>query len=158
VPGAHAAGANLTVYGVEGEVRVPLPRAMQLTAQGSLAQRTTSAAEGDVATGVPSWLANAKFLAPLSEAGASFAIRAAIEGGRRLPSPLPCGAMTMDPSARVDAVLSLPVPGLPADAKLGVYNLFDVLTATVPTGSMRQQTIPQEGRSLLVSLRLATDR
>jgi outer membrane receptor protein involved in Fe transport len=85
-------------------------------------------------------------------------MRAALEGGRRLPSPLPWGATTTDPSARVDAVLSLPVPGLPADVKLGAYNLFDVLTATVPTGSMRQQVIPQEGRTFLLSLRVASDR
>ena len=46
----------------------------------------------------------------------------------------------------------------PADVKLGAYNLFDVLTATVPTGSMRQQVIPQEGRTFLLSLRVASER
>jgi outer membrane receptor protein involved in Fe transport len=149
---------ELTVYGVEGEVRVPLARAMQLSAQGSFAQRTSTAAEGETGVGIPNWMAGAKFIAPLSVAGASFAMRAALEGGRRLPSPLPWGATRTDPSARVDVVLGLPVPGIPADVKLGVYNLFDVLTATVPVGSLRQQTIPQEGRTLLLSLRLATDR
>ncbi len=137
---------------------MPLARAMQLSAQGSFAQRTSTAAEGETGVGIPSWMAGAKFIAPLSVAGASFAMRAALEGGRRLPSPLPWGATRTDPSARVDVVLGLPVPGIPADVKLGVYNLFDVLTATVPVGSLRQQTIPQEGRTLLLSLRLATDR
>jgi hypothetical protein len=56
----------------------------------------------------------------------------------------------------VDVVLSLPVPGLAADVKLGVYNLFNAITDTVPSGSLVQQVVPQDGRTVLLMFRLAT--
>ena len=149
-------GDEVTVYGVEGEARVQLPRAMQLAAQASLSRRSRVGEEVEVDVNIPSWLAGVKFIAPLSVAGASFAARAAFEGGRRMPGATPWGATTTDPSARVDTVLSLPVPGLPADVKLGVYNLFNAITNTVPSGALVPQLVPQDGRTVLFSFRLTS--
>jgi outer membrane receptor for ferrienterochelin and colicins len=147
---------DITVYGLEGEARLQLPRAMQLSAQGSLSRRTSVGDEVDIDVNIPRWLAGMKFLAPLSVAGATFAARATLEGGRRIASALPWGATSTDPSARVDTVLSLPVPGMPGDVKLGVYNLFNAITNTVPSGSLVPQVVPQDGRTVLLTFRLTT--
>ncbi len=147
----------LTVAGVEAEVRWSLPRAMQLFAQASVSKQFQSGDEVHVGTNVPGWLAGMKFIAPLSVAGSSFALRTALEGGRRLPSPSLLGATTTDASVRLDTVLTVPIPGMPADAKLGIYNLFNAITSTVPAAAWRETTVPQEGRTLLLSLRIAAE-
>jgi outer membrane receptor for ferrienterochelin and colicins len=147
---------EVRIFGLEGEARVQLPRAMQLAAQGSLTRRSKVGNEVEVETNIPSWLAGVKFIAPLSVAGATFAARASLEGGRRMATATAWGATFTDPSARVDAVLSMPVPGLAADVKLGVYNLFDAITNSVPTGSLVQQVVPQDGRTVLLTLRVTS--
>lgn len=148
----------VVAYGGELEAKAILPGSVQISANGALARQVRKGDELRVDTNVPRWLAAAKVVAPLSVAGTSFAVRAALEGGRLLPAALPWGATSTEPSARVDAVLAIPVPGLPVDARLGIYNLFNARTASVPSASWTQATVSQEGRSLLLVLRVATDR
>jgi hypothetical protein len=79
----------VAVYGAEAEARVQLPRAMQLSAQGSMSRRKSSGDDVELTVNIPRWLAGLKFMAPLSVAGATFAARATLEGPRRMASPSP---------------------------------------------------------------------
>jgi outer membrane receptor for ferrienterochelin and colicins len=105
-------------------------------------------ADGELAPNAPLHNAAVKVVLPTSRTS-RLATRVSLEGPRRID-------LTDDDKTNVavvgDLVLSGSLPSLGFDYALGLYNLLDMDYAQPVTDNFPFRTVPQRGRSLLVSL------
>ena len=137
---------------VDGEVRRDFRAGWMFSAMyGYLRARYSSAAAGGGSTRVPntpSHYASMRGVAPLSSF-LKLAMRATLEAPRRIS-----GDTTAETPACViaDLVLTGQAPRSRVDYAIGLYNLLDAQSALPTDPTFVTSTMPQPGRSLLVSL------
>jgi outer membrane receptor for ferrienterochelin and colicins len=144
--------STLHTYGADLELKRDFRAGYMFAASyGALRARYSSASAGGGSTRVPntpSHYASARAVAPLSS-WLKVAMRVALEAPRRLSTET--RAQT-DTSVIADVVLSGQAPRARIDYALGLYNLFDAQSALPTDPTFVTSTMPQPGRSLLVSL------
>ena len=142
----------LHTLGFDGEVRRDFRAGWMFSAMyGYLRARYSSAAAGGGSTRVPntpSHYASMRGVAPLSSF-LKLAMRATLEAPRRIS-----GDTTAETPACViaDLVLTGQAPRSRVDYAIGLYNLLDAQSALPTDPTFVTSTMPQPGRSLLVSL------
>jgi outer membrane receptor protein involved in Fe transport len=142
----------LRTYGVDTELRREFRAGWMFSAMyGYLRARYSSAAAGGGDTrvpNVPSHYASIRGIAPLAS-WLKLAMRAALEAPRRISSETHAQTST---HVIADVVLSGEAPRSRLDYALGLYNLLDAQSALPTDPTFVTSTMPQPGRTLLLSL------